>query len=313
MFAVSTTPAGFFWGFRVSPEHRHWPVVALSSFITHAALIAWYISRFGRVASLESRSPKPVERTSTIANWLGRPRQSRFTAIAWKQFRESLPIVAAGLAGVVGIVTLFVLGDTRLFIQSPERLSELFSGASISLGFGIAMIVGIGVCLQDVTPGINSFWRSRPINPDAWFWTKYITGLLRVTDRDLPSAPGNSIRAASRPVARCRRRIGANYASHAHGDLRRRGGHDVPRATSGVRGDLEHFARLCGSAPRISLWFVASLMGIVQSCATALVGTNEPANCVWNAAQLRYEHNHRLACDAIRLGAEVALLKETGR
>ena len=175
---VSTTPGGFVWSLSGAPYQQYWVFIAVAAVTTHAALIAWYISRFGRVASLESRSPKPVERTSTIADWLGRPRQSRFTAIAWKQFRESLPIVAAGLAGVVGIVTLIVLGDTKLFIQSPARLSELFSGVSISLGFGIAMIVGIGVCLQDVTPGINSFWRSRPINPDAWFWTKYITGLL---------------------------------------------------------------------------------------------------------------------------------------
>jgi len=25
---------------------------------------------------------------------------------------------------------------------------------------------------------LGNFWRSRPINPDLWFWAKYATGLL---------------------------------------------------------------------------------------------------------------------------------------
>ena len=174
---VSTAPGGFVWSLSGAPHQQYWVFIAVAAVTTHAALVAWYISRFGRVASLERRSPKSVDRTATIADWLGRPRQSRFTAIAWKQFRESLPLVSAGLTGVVGIVTLFFVSDIG-YMRSPGGFPEVFSGVSISLGFGIAMIVGIGVCLQDVTPGINSFWRSRPINPDAWFWTKYITGLL---------------------------------------------------------------------------------------------------------------------------------------
>jgi hypothetical protein len=51
---------------------------------------------------------------------------------------------------------------------------------SVFLGFFVALVAGIGVCLNDVSPSINTFWRSRPIPPDLWFWVKFVTGLLVV-------------------------------------------------------------------------------------------------------------------------------------
>jgi hypothetical protein len=45
------------------------------------------------------------------------------------------------------------------------------------MSFFIALILGIGVCHADMEPQINTFWRTRPINADIWFWTKFATGL----------------------------------------------------------------------------------------------------------------------------------------
>jgi ABC-type transport system involved in multi-copper enzyme maturation permease subunit len=39
------------------------------------------------------------------------------------------------------------------------------------------LIVGIGVFDRDLSPKLHTFWRSRPINPDLWYWTKYLTGI----------------------------------------------------------------------------------------------------------------------------------------
>ena len=36
---------------------------------------------------------------------------------------------------------------------------------SVSLGFAVTLIVGVGVCFYDVGPQLNTFWRSRPIDP----------------------------------------------------------------------------------------------------------------------------------------------------
>ena len=53
------------------------------------------------------------------------------------------------------------------------RFLEYFAVLSFSIGLAVAMIVGIGVFLYDVGPGLSSFWRSRPINPNLWFWIKF--------------------------------------------------------------------------------------------------------------------------------------------
>ena len=46
------------------------------------------------------------------------------------------------------------------------------------MGFVMSLVIGIGVAFYDVRPQLNTFWRSRPINPDAWFWCKYGTGMV---------------------------------------------------------------------------------------------------------------------------------------
>ena len=45
----------------------------------------------------------------------------------------------------------------------------------------MVIVAGIGVLLDDLKPGLHTFWRSRPINPDLWFWTKFLTGLATTT------------------------------------------------------------------------------------------------------------------------------------
>ena len=57
------------------------------------------------------------------------------------------------------------------------HVGEIYNAIAIVLGFVMAMVIGIGVCFYDVQPQLNTFWRSRPIHPDLWFWCKYITGL----------------------------------------------------------------------------------------------------------------------------------------
>jgi hypothetical protein len=147
---------------------------------THLALAAWYIWRFGRISNVEVHSPQPIPRSTERGAWLGPPRRSAFTAIAWKQARESGPILLAGLAGVVAIVgAVFVSvwidrGDAT---PSIRDIGDVYRAVAIVLGFVMSLVIGIGVAFYDVRPQINTFWRSRPINPNTWFWCKYITAM----------------------------------------------------------------------------------------------------------------------------------------
>ena len=173
---IATVPGGF--AVAVDSRNSTGEVVIICGIavIVHAILLARYLSRFGRVASLEVTSPKAAHEEVAGA-WLNEPRKSAFSAIAWKQFRESVPLALVGLAGAAACTLAFMVSDELLYLSHPEEFAKMFAGTSVVMGFFVAVVVGIGVCLNDVSPNINAFWRSRPINADLWFWTKFGTGL----------------------------------------------------------------------------------------------------------------------------------------
>lgn len=150
--------------------------------IAHSFLAFWYIRRFGRIANVEIRSPKTATSAAGQLDWLGPPRRSAFTAIAWKQFRESGPIVLAGIVGTIAMTTVFVFFDRQIGgrWRISELVGEVYANISVLFGVFVALVVGIGVFLSDLGPRLNTFWRSRPIQPDMWFWNKFSCGLVVV-------------------------------------------------------------------------------------------------------------------------------------
>jgi hypothetical protein len=178
MVGLSTVPGGLTVSTFMAAHNRvYLPLAFMVAAIVHVALAVRYIRRFGQISDLEIRSPKTATLGAGPLDWLGPPRRSPFTAIAWKQFRESGPLALVGLAGIVVVVAAFLFGD---FEPSVSQFGEVYARVSVSMGLGIAIIIGIGVFLYDVGPGLNTFWRSRPINPNQWFWTKFFSGLAIV-------------------------------------------------------------------------------------------------------------------------------------
>ena len=152
-------------------------VAIMAAIVTYALLARRYIRRFGLIAKSENYSSQGAIRDANRAEWLPPPRRSRLTAIAWKQVRESAPILIAGLAGTIGVFLIFIAVSWREINYRPNELFDVFSGIAVLLGFVVAIVLGIGVCLYDMSPPLSAFWRSRPINPDVWFWTKFLAGL----------------------------------------------------------------------------------------------------------------------------------------
>lgn len=162
----------------VDNDQRYFRFAAYISGITMFVLSALYVYRFARSVNVEVRSPKKVEVAIPPRDWLGPPRHSAVTAVAWKQVRESRPLALVGVAVVLAVSATFPL------VEYPEhyrpdygRYLEFLAVVSVSIGLAVAMIIGIGVFLYDVGPGLSSFWRSRPINPDLWFGIKFSSGL----------------------------------------------------------------------------------------------------------------------------------------
>lgn len=182
---VSTAaPAGIFAGVEMlddrrwiaHPWQRSWPL-ALAFLASHGALAAWYVLRFGRRAKPQAAGESVFDASST-AQWLGAPRRSRTTAIVWKQFRESAPLAAMGGLAVF-ILSPAVAGMTWSIAKTDyfETWHMTALTTWLMAGVFVAVVAGIGLFYEDLRPGLHTFWRSRPINVDAWYWIKLVTGV----------------------------------------------------------------------------------------------------------------------------------------
>jgi hypothetical protein len=177
---LAATPA---WIVAFAPGSQfapYWPSSLAVALVVNGSLLAWYVGRFGRVASDEVRSQSSAFVAKTKAGWLPPPRRSALTAIIWKQARESVPVVVVGFAGTV-LITGIVVVSNYISLYDPKVFSEAgeaFSRVGVIMGVFVALVLGIGVCHLDMQPGISTFWRTRPINPDTWFFLKFFTGLV---------------------------------------------------------------------------------------------------------------------------------------
>ena len=64
------------------------------------------------------------------------------------------------------------------FWQHPCSWTCLIPSAFVAMLW--AVVVGSGLYSADLGSGLGAFWRSRPISPDLWFWTKFVVGLAAV-------------------------------------------------------------------------------------------------------------------------------------
>ena len=118
----------------------------------------------------------------------------RWWAFNWKPSVLSPPLSALvgkavremGLLGLgVIVVSLFLscvagalgITGTNQRLSVVDSLTRALPYILLMSGFVLALLVGVGAVIGDVEQGVNTFWRSRPISPRAWYWTKYGVGL----------------------------------------------------------------------------------------------------------------------------------------
>jgi hypothetical protein len=176
---LSATPAWFAAFVPNSPFVQYWPINLAIVLAVNGSLLAWYVSRFGRVMGGEIRSPRSAEMSANKLEWLPPPRRSRTAAIVWKQIRESVPVAVVGFCGTVLVAGIMIFSSyiTREDTNALGNAGDTFARVGVIMGVFVALVLGIGVCHSDMSPSINMFWRTRPINPDLWFVLKFFTGL----------------------------------------------------------------------------------------------------------------------------------------
>ena len=110
------------------------------------------------------------------------------SALWWLQWQQVWPVGAAGLAAVLGFAALGTAFSPNAWNNSRDDLYRF----SIGVGAVWAIVIAAPLFSADLEPRLVTFWRSRPIDPAAWFRIKYLAGALAlVIFIDLPvSGPG---------------------------------------------------------------------------------------------------------------------------
>lgn len=195
MFAVTGfTPAAF--------------LGALAQVVTLGALVAWSLRRseqlsgtvnattttklFGKASPIVASSRKT---RSHAHDQLLSPRRHPGLALAWLQWRQVRPLCLA----LFVFATVFtgieiargVFSPTGRSIPSAEvarTAASVFSDYLKILGPVFAMLMAIAAFGAELRGGLHAFWRSRPVAPTHWFWSKYATGTAVLLAVGLPAA-----------------------------------------------------------------------------------------------------------------------------
>lgn len=124
---------------------------------------------------------EPTLKQGLFSNWRFNFLTPSLRALLDKAVREMGMI---GFGVLIASVALSFLGGFLGLAHQDGRITWMdmfFGGLPVILfigGFALAVLIGVGAVIGDVQPGVNTFWRSRPISPHAWYWTKYIVGLV---------------------------------------------------------------------------------------------------------------------------------------
>jgi len=105
---------------------------------------------------------------------------SRLLAMIWLELRQSLPLAGFGFLLALLVATAGALMehrrrhsfDTSVLMEMPHTM--------FFVGMLWAAVVGSALYSADLGSALGGFWRSRPISPGLWFWTKFMIGLIAI-------------------------------------------------------------------------------------------------------------------------------------
>jgi hypothetical protein len=98
----------------------------------------------------------------------------QFTSLLWKEWRETRIFLWIGLGIFLGLPCI---GGVEDLYQSAHRFDIPAAPWVFMFGGVFALFVAVATTCRDLVPGIEEFWRSRPVSVVRWFLVKYTVGL----------------------------------------------------------------------------------------------------------------------------------------
>ena len=116
--------------------------------------------------------PPPAAGTGPSRGWIPAGLRSRSAALLLKAMQEEVPRFVAVMLAAVALVIFLGVQEAAVRLFFPHK------GIVMITGVVAAIFMGIATFAADLDPRINIFWRSRPISPTRWFWTKYAVAFV---------------------------------------------------------------------------------------------------------------------------------------
>lgn len=113
---------------------------------------------------------------SHVPIWL----PNRMIAMFWLEFRQSVPLASIGLLFAILVAVASVLLERPHAYSFGESVFMEMPHTMFFVGMLWAVVVGSSLYTADLGSKLGSFWRSRPISPALWFWSKFVIGLVAV-------------------------------------------------------------------------------------------------------------------------------------
>jgi len=104
----------------------------------------------------------------------------RLPAMVWLELRQSMPLARFGFLLAVFLAIASVLIEPQHEFSFMTSLVMIIPSYVWFVAMLWAVVVGSGLYSADLGSGLGAFWRSRPISPELWFWTKFVVGLAAV-------------------------------------------------------------------------------------------------------------------------------------
>lgn len=159
---------------------NHWISIGFSVLML-VILGRVFAHRYGAFTRNATLLGNVIERTVTPPASRRIPPQhaTPIRALLWAEGRQSLPLAAAGLLVALTLAVCDLLMEHRLqghsFGSGLLMVLPHYTGMS---GILWASVVGSSLYSAELGNGLGAFWRSTPIRPSLWFWSKFVVGLL---------------------------------------------------------------------------------------------------------------------------------------
>lgn len=138
-------------------------------------LAGTFIVRYGAaIRPLQSRQKQRA------GAWISSQFASPAASMVVKQLCETTPLVLLVLGSAILLSVGFGTAESLL---NPKGTSWLVDVGRLFVififlgGFLLSLLLGVVAFAGDLEPKLNTFWRSRPISPTLWFWSKYLIAL----------------------------------------------------------------------------------------------------------------------------------------